>query len=50
MLLCAAICAGLGILNAAGIDPLGFYQNINRKLKITFFSTIGNADFSEHIC
>ena len=45
MLLCAAICAGLGILNAAGIDPLGFYQNINRKLKITFFSTIGNADF-----
>lgn len=45
MLLCAAICAGLGILNAAGIDPLGFYQNIKRKLKITFFSTIGNADF-----
>ena len=44
MLLCAAICAGLGILNAAGIDPLGFYQNIKRKLKITFFSTIGNAD------
>ncbi|MFR5795002.1 MAG: hypothetical protein ACLUI3_05170 [Christensenellales bacterium] len=33
------------ILNAAGIDPLGFYQNIKRKLKITFFSTIGNADF-----
>ena len=45
MLLCAAICAGLGVLNAAGIDPLGFYQNIKRKLKITFFSTIGNADF-----
>ena len=45
MLVCAALCAGLGVLNAAGIDPLGFYQNINRKLKITFFSTIGNADF-----
>lgn len=45
LLFCAALCAGLGSLNAAGIDPLGFYQNISRKLKITFFSTIGNADF-----
>ncbi len=45
MLTCAAFCAGLGVLNAAGIDPLGFYENIKKTLKVTFFSTIGNADF-----
>ncbi len=45
MLICATLCAGLGILNGAGLDPLGFYQGIKKGQEIMFFSTIGNFDF-----
>lgn len=45
MLVCAALCAGLGILNGAGIDPFDFYRGIKAGQEIMFFSTIGNFDF-----
>lgn len=45
MLACATLCAGLGVLNGAGIDPLGFYQGIKKGQETMFFSTIGNFDF-----
>ena len=45
MLICATLCAGLGVLNGAGIDPLGFYQGIKKGQETIFFSTIGNFDF-----
>ena len=45
MLICATLCAGLGILNGAGLDPLGFYQGIKKGQEVMFFSTIGNFDF-----
>lgn len=45
MMLCSALCAGLGVLNAAGIDPLGFYARIRPGQEEIFLSTIGNFDF-----
>lgn len=43
--LCAAGCALLGVLNAMGIDPLGFYVGIKKGQEQTFMSTIGHFDF-----
>ncbi len=45
MLACAGFCAGLGVLNAMGIDPFGFYDRIKRGQEGSFLSTIGNLDF-----
>lgn len=45
ILTCAGICAALGILNGAGIDPLGFYKGIKKGQESTFLSTIGHFDF-----
>lgn len=42
---CAALCAGLGFVNAIGYDPLGFYDRIKKGQEPTFLSTIGNFDF-----
>ena len=45
VLICAGLCAVLGILNGAGIDPLGFYEGIKKGQEETFLSTIGHFDF-----
>lgn len=45
MLASAGFCAGLGVLNAMGIDPFGFYDRIKRGQESAFLSTIGNLDF-----
>lgn len=45
MMLAAALCGGLGLLNAMGIDPLGFYTRIRPGQEQVFLSTIGNFDF-----
>ena len=45
VLLCAAACALLGVLNAMGVDPLGFYTRIRRDQRTVFLSTIGHFDF-----
>lgn len=45
VLICAGLCAALGILNGAGIDPLGFYEEIKKGQEETFLSTIGHFDF-----
>ena len=45
MMLCSALCAGLGVLNAMGVDPLGFYTRIRPGQESSFLSTIGNIDF-----
>ena len=45
MMLCSSLCAALGVLNAAGIDPLGFYTFIRPGQEQVFLSTIGNFDF-----
>lgn len=45
MLISSGLCAGLGVLNAMGIDPLGFYDRIKRGQESAFLSTIGNLDF-----
>ncbi len=45
MMLCSALCAGLGVLNAIGIDPLGFYTYIRPGQEEMFLSTIGHFDF-----
>ena len=45
IMLCSALCAGLGVLNAMGIDPLGFYTYIRPGQEEFFLSTIGNYDF-----
>lgn len=45
MMLASSLCAGLGILNAMGIDPLGFYTFIRPGQEQVFLSTIGNFDF-----
>ena len=37
--------AALGIANALGYDPLGFYSRIRADQKPLFLSTIGNTDF-----
>lgn len=41
----AAMVALLGVLNAAGIDPLGFYEAMRLDQLTQFLSTIGNVDF-----
>ena len=52
---CAGICCGtavvsgvlvasLGILNGMGLDPLGFYREIQSGQEVVFLSTIGNYD------
>ena len=43
--LCAGAVAALGIANALGLDPLGFYRGIREDQRSVFYSTIGNADF-----
>lgn len=43
--LCAALIAFLGVLNALGIDPLGFYARIRKGQEQMFMSTIGHFDF-----
>lgn len=45
IVLCAAAVALLGVLNALGVDPLGFYARISPSQKTTFLSTIGHFDF-----
>lgn len=45
VLICAGLCAALGILNGAGMDPLGFYKEIKKGQEATFLSTIGHFDF-----
>lgn len=45
VMICAALCAGLGYANAIGFDPLGFYDRIKKGQEPTFLSTIGNFDF-----
>lgn len=41
----AVLCAVLGLLNAVGIDPLGFYTLIRPGQESTYLGTIGNMDF-----
>lgn len=41
----AAAVAFLGVLNALGIDPFGFYTRMLRGQVFLFLSTIGNIDF-----
>lgn len=45
ILLCAAVCAGLGFINAIGFDPLDFYDRIQKGQETVFLSTIGHFDF-----
>lgn len=45
LVFCASICAILGLINAMGIDPLGFYQRIRAGQEQIFLSTIGHVDF-----
>lgn len=45
VLICAAVCALVGILNAMGVDPLGFYMRIRKDQRTIFLSTIGHFDF-----
>lgn len=45
MLACASAVALLGLLNAMGMDPLGFYVGIKQGQQSTFLSTIGHFDF-----
>ena len=44
-MICAAVCAGLGFVNAMGMDPLGFYVRIQKGQETVFLSTIGHFDF-----
>lgn len=45
IVICASAVALLGILNALGVDPLGFYARIKRGQEQMFMSTIGHFDF-----
>ncbi len=45
ILLTSAVCAALGIANAMGLDPLGFYERIKQGQEIMYMSTIGHFDF-----
>ena len=45
LMLAASLCAVLGVLNAMGVDPLGFYARIRKGQESAFLSTIGNIDF-----
>ena len=41
----AAAVAVLGVLNAVGVDPFGFYVRMQKGQEHLFLSTIGNIDF-----
>ena len=43
--ICASAVAALGVINALGVDPLGFYDRIKAGQETTFLSTIGHFDF-----
>ncbi len=45
MIVSATLCAALGVVNAMGMDPLGFYTRIRAGQEQIFLSTIGNFDF-----
>lgn len=43
--LCASAVALLGLVNAMGLDPLGFYARIQKGQETVYLSTIGHFDF-----
>ncbi len=45
IVICASVVALLGVLNALGMDPLGFYARIRKGQEQMFMSTIGHFDF-----
>lgn len=45
MVICATAVALLGLVNAMGFDPLGFYARIKKGQETVFLSTIGHFDF-----
>ena len=45
VVLCGAVIGLLGAGNLLGIDPLGFYAQIQRGQEQTFLATIGHVDF-----
>lgn len=45
IVICATAVALLGLLNAMGLDPLGFYARIQKGQETVFLSTIGHFDF-----
>ncbi|MGN0774566.1 MAG: hypothetical protein ACI4MP_12345 [Candidatus Ventricola sp.] len=45
IVVCAAAVALLGLVNAMGFDPLGFYERIKKGQETVFLSTIGHFDF-----
>ncbi len=45
IVICASAVALLGVLNALGLDPLGFYARIRKGQEQLFMSTIGHFDF-----
>lgn len=45
IVICATAVALLGMVNAMGLDPLGFYARIKKGQETVFLSTIGHFDF-----
>ena len=45
VVICATAVALLGLVNAMGLDPLGFYARIKKGQETVFLSTIGHFDF-----
>ena len=45
IVICATAVALLGLVNAMGFDPLGFYARIKTGQETVFLSTIGHFDF-----
>lgn len=45
IVICAMAVALLGLVNAMGLDPLGFYTRIKKEQETVFLSTIGHFDF-----
>jgi len=45
LLVTSSVCAALGVVNAMGVDPLGFYAHIKKGQEQMFLSTIGHFDF-----
>ena len=45
LMLTSSVCAALGVANAMGVDPLGFYTRIKKGQEQMFLSTIGHFDF-----
>lgn len=45
IVICATAVALLGLVNAMGLDPLGFYARIKKGQETIFLSTIGHVDF-----